>query len=255
MTLLQLRGVSRRFGGVLAVNDLDLDVEPGTIHGLIGPNGSGKTTALNVISGYYRPSSGQVRFDSQDISRLPSHAIARRGLARTFQNLRLFRAMSVLDNVLVPMQAIGRASFLDVVLRPARARSDDAAARIRGRELLRLLDVEQVADLPARALPYGMQRRVEIARALAGSPRLLLLDEPAAGLNPSEIGALERILRQLQAQGLTILLIEHHVRLVMAICNRITVLNYGQKIGEGPPSSVSRDPHVIHAYLGDEAGP
>ena len=252
MTLLQLQGVSRRFGGVLAVDSLDLNVEAETIHGLIGPNGSGKTTALNVISGYYRPSDGRVLFDGHEISRLPSHAIARRGLARTFQNLRLFRAMSVLDNILVPMQAAQPHSLLDVVLRPALARAADDEARVRGRQLLRLLDVEHTADLPARALPYGLQRRVEIARALASKPRLLLLDEPAAGLNPAEISDLEQILRQIQARGMTILLIEHHVRLVMALCNRITVLNYGRKIAEGEARAVSQDPAVVHAYLGDE---
>lgn len=253
---LTLHGVSKRFGGVAALKDVSFAVRQGSLHGLIGPNGSGKSTLLNVISGIYAPSAGQVSFAQRAIAGLPAQRIAQAGIARTFQNLRLFASMSVLENVLVGLTAMPGAAERtwpwDPYLRPWRERAAQERMREQALALLRQFHLEEEAERPANSLPYGKQRRTELARALAGRPRLLLLDEPAAGLNPEETRALERSLEHLLSAGLTILMIEHDMRLVMQVCSQVTVLDHGVLIADGPPSQVREQEQVREAYLGKE---
>ncbi|MBV8369321.1 MAG: ABC transporter ATP-binding protein [Candidatus Eremiobacteraeota bacterium] len=248
--LLEIRGLIKRFGGVTAVNALDMTVRAGDVHALIGPNGSGKTTTLNVISGLYRADGGSIRFDGAEIAGRPAHAIAAGGIARTFQNIRLFGELTVAENVMIGRHARTRTGFFGALLPGGATAREERETRERAHELLRFVGLENVAGAPARSLPYGDQRRVEIARALASEPRLLLLDEPAAGMNPSETDALVALLRTIRAQGTTLLLIEHDMNLVMSVSDTITVLNFGQHIAEGPPAEVARNPDVITAYLG-----
>jgi len=252
---LEINHLKMRFGGVVAVNDVTLSVKQGEIHGLIGPNGSGKTTIFNVVSGYYKPTSGTVSFEGETISGLPAHQITARGLARTFQNLRLFHTMTVLDNVLVGMTHHAKTSLWQEFFEPMAIEREEKALKDKAMELLRLMNVHEVAGKRATSLSYGDQRRVEIARALATSPKIVLLDEPAAGLNDVETEQLRHILTQIRDMGVTIFLVEHDMKLIMGICDCITVLDYGKKISEGSCDCVSQDPVVIEAYLGkDEEG-
>jgi branched-chain amino acid transport system ATP-binding protein len=248
--LLEVRGLMKRFGGVTAVNALDMTVRNGDVHALIGPNGSGKTTTLNVISALYRSDGGSIRFDGTELLGKSAHAIARLGIARTFQNIRLFGDLSVVENVMIGRHVRTRTGFVGALLPGGATAREERATRDRACELLAFVGIGAAANAQARSLPYGDQRRVEIARALAGEPRLLLLDEPAAGMNPTETDDLVALLRRIREGGTTLLLIEHDMNLVMSVSDRITVLNFGQHIAEGPPDEIARNADVITAYLG-----
>ncbi|MGE5264653.1 MAG: ABC transporter ATP-binding protein [Acidobacteriota bacterium] len=249
---LEIEHLSMQFGGLVAVKDVSLSVKPGEIHGLIGPNGSGKTTIFNVVSGYYKPTSGRVMFEGTLISGLPAHRITARGFARTFQNLRLFKSMTVLDNVLVAMGHHAKAALWQEFLDPVAVQREEKALTDKAMALLRLFDITDYAHERATSLPYGHQRRVEMARALATDPKIVLLDEPAAGLNETETDALRDTLLKIRDSGVTIFLVEHDMKLVMGICGLVSVLDYGKKIAEGPCDAITKDPVVIEAYLGKE---
>jgi branched-chain amino acid transport system ATP-binding protein len=251
-TILRAKGVQMNFGGLMALNNFSLNLVPGELHGLIGPNGAGKTTVFNLLSGFYHPTEGEILFNGDPITGLAPQAIARLGIARTFQNIRLFEELSVLDNVLIPFHNRSQINFWQAVLRSPSFRNEEKTFREQAWELLEKLHLHDAAQEKAGRLPYGRQRRLEIARAMAVAPQLLLLDEPAAGLNPHETAELMSLLQDLQQHyELAILLIEHNMKFVMHLCQRLTVLDHGLTIAQGPPAAIRSHPRVIQAYLGE----
>jgi branched-chain amino acid transport system ATP-binding protein len=250
--LLVGKQVSKRFGGVQALSEVSFGIDRGEIYGLIGPNGAGKTSLFNVLTGIYEPDEGTFLFDGAPIDRLKPNEVAERGVARTFQNIRLFQNLSALENVMIGRHVRTKAGVLGAIFRDPATRAEEAAIERRAYELLDYVGVAKRANDLAKHLAYGDQRRLEIARALATEPKLLALDEPAAGMNATETQALKRLLEEIRRDGTTILLIEHDMKLVMSVCDRVLVLDYGRKIAEGSAAVVQKDPQVIAAYLGGE---
>ena len=251
MALLQVRGLTRRFSGLVANSEIDLDVPEGSLFAVIGPNGAGKTTFFNMVSGFLEPTSGTIEFSGHDITRTPQDRIAAMGLIRTFQLVQLFKGMTVAENVEVGFHLVTRGGIGAALLRPPWLRRQEARVHEEARALLDYVGLGKQAERDAELLPYGQQRLLEVARALAAKPKLLLLDEPAAGLNAQETEALALILQRINAEGMTLLLIEHDMALVTRIAQRIAVLDFGRKIAEGTPAEIKAHPDVIAAYLGD----
>jgi branched-chain amino acid transport system ATP-binding protein len=250
MTLLTVTGLSKAFGGLQAIADLDLRIEQGAVHSIIGPNGAGKTSLINMLSGIYRPDTGSIRIDNRELAGEPAHRFAVAGIARTFQNLQVFFNMTALENVMTGRHLHESCSFVGALLRTPTLQRAEAESRAAARDLLRLVGLAAYEDQPADALPYGALKRLEIARALAAQPRLLLLDEPAAGLNATEAHEIDTLIQRLADGGTTIVLVEHNMQLVMGVSDHVVVLDHGRKLAEGTPDEVSRHPAVIEAYLG-----
>ena len=250
MALLSVSGETKRFGGLLANDSISFDVEEGELLAVIGPNGAGKTTLFNVISGFFPPTSGSIHFDGKDITGASSHRVASSGLIRTYQLVQLFKHLTVAENVEIGSHRVTRGGVFSALFRPQWMRQQEKDVCRNARELLRFVGLEDQADMPADTLPYGRQRLLEVARALAARPRLLLLDEPAAGLNTQETAALAEVIKRIHAGGTTVILIEHDMSLVMQIAQRIVVLDFGKKIAEGTPDEIKAHPDVIAAYLG-----
>jgi ABC-type branched-subunit amino acid transport system ATPase component len=249
VAILRAEGLTRRFGGLVAVNAVSLSVEAGQVHGIIGPNGAGKTTLFNLISGFVSPDSGRLWLEEHEITRLPAHERSRLGVVRTFQNIRLFRGLSVLDNVLLGQYPVARPGYLAIWPRPT---ARERALRREALDLLELFHLAEVRERVAATLPYGAQKRVELARALAARPRVLLLDEPTAGMNAQESEEIADEILSIRARGITVVLVEHDMNVVMRTSDQVSVLNFGQKIAEGTPAQIQANPDVRLAYLGQE---
>lgn len=252
MALLETRNLSKNFGGVKAVQEVSLEIKEGKIQGLIGPNGSGKTTLFNCLTGFFKPTSGEILFQGNPIHGLPPHRIVRLGIARTFQNLRLFSRMTVLENILVGLHTNRHTTLWEIIGGLSAAKRDYVESIAKARELIKLCGIELHINRLASELPYGIARRLEIARALATQPRLLLLDEPAAGMNPREAEELRQLIIQINRQGITVLLIEHNIHLVLGVCSWVYVMDAGRLIAHGTPEEVAHNPLVIEAYLGKD---